>query len=172
MARIEESVEYGKIIYAIHNCQRTLTQIAESVGKSKPAIMEQLDKLKEAGYIKPEEEKEAGFSVRYILNKQKIVSYWAEKYGAEKFDVKEALASFDSNFTLLTFLWGKIPISLDMMGHFFSLREGLNKQTKQGNFLNLTIGDLVNSEITKQTPEAKKNMRIARKYMKRGQKIR
>jgi len=154
--RIEEKTNYGKIIAAIAQGNKTLSAIAETVNRTKPGVKEQLDILLDEGYIQAthrgvvlgKNEELPGFSVKYILNKPNLMAYWEEKHKM-KFETEFILHNFDrwiAAFVGITTVMQTAP-TIDAIGVYFVINQN-SKNKGIDNVMNMTFNDLVSMNLT------------------------
>ena len=175
MVEIEKSPEYAKILFAIYKGNRTLTQISETLNKAKPTISAQLERLKKRKYIRSLEEKEGkeekkkGYSVRWSIHKDGLVSYWGHIYAKDKFDIKFAQDNFEIWFSQISSIPLTFPQTIESVGHFFLIGQDV-AGLDFGDLLNLPLKKIMYMNNPAYRKRAIKNMRSVKKKMKKVKK--
>ena len=152
MVELEKSTEYTKILFAIQNGNRTLSQIADSVNKSKPTILNQIKRLEKKEYIQPTESKSKGYSVKWKINKDHLISYWQHAYKKEGFDGKAAKELFNFCFGQVAAIPPLFPLTIESIGQLFLITQNV-QELSGGNIMEMPLKELM---LYSKHPEYKK----------------
>ena len=161
MGKIEKKTNYGSIILAIAQGNKTLSQIAEHLEKSKPTIRDQLDILLNNGYIMANGGERKGFSVKYTINKNGLIDYWAKIYKKD-YNRKMCLHNFDQWLVIVSSLSKMFPITIDSIGYHFYVSQNIADLGVKS-ALDLTLNQLVSMNLN---PSNKSLIKKNLKYFK------
>jgi len=162
MAGVEDNPKYVETLFAIWNGAKTLTQIAEAVGKSKPAIMERLERLSKAGYISSDRKQAEGehFSIKWKVNSEALLDFWVNTYTKppNKINRKLAKENFEVWFSQVSALPPSITLlTIRSIGHYFVMNQNIAELGK--NLFDMSLGDILGMNKVAYKRTAIKNLR-------------